>query len=99
MNLSTDMPFSFKTKWMTEHPAWPWVIFTMNTALIALAVASIFLLITQQQYLMREVHDIDAKLIQAVKTNQHNLETVAKKAGVPQQKIVRPELPVAPNVK
>lgn len=93
------MPFSSKTKWMTEHPAWPWHVFFVNTALIAIAVVSTILLIAQQHYLIREVNEIDAKLVQAIKVNQNNIETVAKKVGVSEQKIVPPELPIFSKVK
>lgn len=84
---------------MAEHPAWPWFVFIANTALIAATVASILVLITQQYRLIREVNDIDCKLVQAVKINQNNVEIVAKKAGVPEHKILRSELPVIPNMK
>lgn len=84
---------------MTEHPAWPWVVFVANTAFIIMAVVSVLLLIAQQQTLVRELNSIDAKLVQAIKVNQTNIETVARKAGVPQRKIAYPELPIVPNVK
>lgn len=93
------MPFSSKTSWMIQHPAWPWFVFTLNTLLIALAFVSIIVLGAQQQYLVREVGEIDRKLVQAFRINQSNVDIVAKKAGVPKHKIQQPDLPVLTNMK
>ena len=84
---------------MSEHPAWPWLVFVVNTILIAFAVASIFLLGLQQRQLLIELNVIDRKLVHAIKANQNNVEVVAKKAGVPEHKIQHPDLPVIPYVK
>lgn len=93
------MPFSYKTKWMIEHPAWTWAVFAANTVLIAIVVASIIVLVAQQNYLVYEVNQIDGKIVKAVKANQTNVETVAKKAGVAKHKLIYPELPDIPKEK
>lgn len=87
------MPFSFRTKWMIDHPAWTWFVFSVNTFLIAITVTSILILGAQQRHLIHEIGEIDRKLVQALKINQNNVDVVAKKAGVPEHKIVHPELP------
>lgn len=90
------MPFSFKTKWMIENPAWPWIVFITNTILIGMAFVSMIVLGAQQHRLIQEVNDIDHKIVQAIKVNQENVKIVAEKAGVPEEKIVQPKLPVIP---
>lgn len=82
---------------MTEHPAWPWTVFVLNTLLIFIAVASMAWLAVQQNVLIYEINSVDQKLAKAIEINQRNIDTVAKKTGVPNNEIVQPAIPVISN--
>lgn len=77
------MSLSFKTKWLSENPPWLWFVFAANSILVAIAIASMLILITQQQYLICEVKEIDRKLVIAIKINHGKASVVSEETLTP----------------
>lgn len=87
------MTWQFKTKWLSENPPWLWFVFTANTIFVAIAIASMMILITQQQYLICEVREIDRKLVIAIKINhkQQNINVVTEETPGPKPLTASPK--------
>lgn len=87
------MALQFKAKWFGENPPWLWFVFAANTLFVAVAIASMLILITQQRYLICEIREIDRKLVIAIRVNhkQQNIDIVAEETPEPKPLTSRPK--------